>query len=218
MITNSDAIRVLCFGDSNTYGMPDTDDDWTEAVFRWPSDVRWPGRLQNLLGPGFEIIEEGRCGRTVEMESPDVIGADGRAYFVPCLHSHNPLDIVVIMLGTNDIQVHYRRTSDEITASIGRLINDVDAYAAGRDGTTPRVIVVAPIPVTLREGTTSYNADSVRKSHELRLALHVLAADRNALFVDAGAAGPAGVDGVHLGRETHARIADLMAEKIRGIG
>ncbi len=91
---------VLCYGDSNTWGSdPETGE-------RFAPEVRWPGVMARELGDGFHVIEEGLPGRTTLREDP-IEGSykDGRAYLTPCLESHRPIDLVTIMLGTNDLRV-----------------------------------------------------------------------------------------------------------------
>lgn len=98
MNTNPKAIRILCYGDSNTWGQnPHT---WE----RYASNERWTGRLQDLLGENFEIIEEGLCGRSTVLERENRPGGNGKPYLLPCVMSHNPIDIVILNLGTNDFK------------------------------------------------------------------------------------------------------------------
>ena len=94
------AKRILCYGDSNTYGH-----DPARGGARLPREQRWPGALAGLLGEGYEILEEGLCGRTTVLEDPTAPGLNGLSYLGPCLLSHRPLDLVILMLGTNDLQV-----------------------------------------------------------------------------------------------------------------
>jgi len=89
---------ILCFGDSNTWGyIPGSDGE------RFPRADRWPVRLQAALGAEYEVVAEGLNGRTATMDSPVAEGRNGLTYLLPCLHSHAPLDLVVIYLGTNDL-------------------------------------------------------------------------------------------------------------------
>jgi lactoylglutathione lyase len=111
---------ILCFGDSNTYG-------WHEGG-RFPRDVRWPGVLKSLLPPGWDVVEEGLSGRTFE---------DGLPYFGPCLHSHTPLDVVVIFLGVNDIAAG--RSPHEVADGLRQLVEIAGTLAA-----PPQVVAVAP--------------------------------------------------------------------------
>ena len=140
MITDPDAKRVLCFGDSNTYGTcrrmpgvegaPAPDPDY----LRLNADRRWPGVLQRVLGPDYEVIEEGLNGRTTDLDEPARPGLDGRSYFVPCLLSHRPLNVVVLMLGGNDLKPSFGRTPREIAEALGRYVDDIAAYATDRRG------------------------------------------------------------------------------------
>ena len=83
---------ILCYGDSNTWGyIPGTGN-------RYPRQVRWTGVLQNLLGEKFHVIEEGLNGRTTVMDDPTRIAKNGLPYLRPCLDSHAPIDLVVLML------------------------------------------------------------------------------------------------------------------------
>ncbi len=217
MITKPNAIRVLCFGDSNTYGMPADADGWSGPVLRWPVDVRWTGRMQRILGNGYDVIEEGHCGRTVEMPDPLIAGADGRAYLVPCLQTHNPIDVVVLMIGTNDTKSRFGRDAERIAASIGRLVDDVETYAADHDGRTPTVLLVAPAPVELRPGMAEFDDGSVREAQRLSPLLRKLAADRGAAFADAGTVGRVGADGIHLTHDSHTPIGELLAGVVAGL-
>lgn len=213
MITNPYAVRVLCFGDSNTHGMSAVPGE----LRRLPIDVRWTGRLQMLLGDAYEIIEEGRAGRTVEVTDPNITGTDGRAYFVPCLRTHNPLDVVLIMLGTNDAKWKFGRTADDVVASLGRLVDDAETHAFDRAERSPRVVLVAPAPVELRPDNDEFDADSVGTATDIAPLLRKLAADRGAVFVDAGTVAAVGDDGVHLSGESHPRLAELFADTIRSL-
>ena len=89
---------LVCFGDSNTWGyVPGSNGR------RFHRDVRWPIRLQHALGDDWEVIAEGLSGRTATLDSPVAEGRNGLPYLVPCLHSHAPVDLLVIFLGTNDV-------------------------------------------------------------------------------------------------------------------
>lgn len=128
---------VLCFGDSNTWGYNPKDGS------RYPSDMRWTGVLQQKLGPGFRVIEEGLNGRTTtinEMERPMRSAAD----ILPVLiESHRPLDFIVLMLGTNDLKTHFERTPENIADDL----SDLCAIVCGHQmlvQAPPKLILVAP--------------------------------------------------------------------------
>ena len=92
MNINQNSIRILCYGDSNTWG------DSADDSVRYPINVRWTGLLQQKLEDKFEIIEEGLCGRTTTLDDPKEEGRNGKTYLIPCINTHNPLDLVNLML------------------------------------------------------------------------------------------------------------------------
>jgi len=130
--------RILCFGDSNTWGYNAVDST------RFPKEVRWTRLLQKSLGEGYEIIEEGLSGRSAVSEDPLNEGLNGLMYISPCIKSHAPLDLVMIMLGTNDSKERFSLTSNNIAAGIIRTASKVKGSLTGRDGKDPLILVVAP--------------------------------------------------------------------------
>ncbi|PIX76714.1 MAG: arylesterase, partial [bacterium (Candidatus Ratteibacteria) CG_4_10_14_3_um_filter_41_18] len=97
----------LCYGDSNTWGyIPAT-------AKRYAVGCRWPGVLQKLLGDSWEVIEEGVNSRTTVFDDPKHIGKNGKTYLVPCLETHNPIDIVILYLGTNDLKERFNRSVEQ---------------------------------------------------------------------------------------------------------
>jgi lysophospholipase L1-like esterase len=127
---------LVCFGDSNTWGYVAGSDGE-----RFAPDVRWPGRLADALGPDWEVISEGLNGRTAAVESPVEEGRNGLPYFLPCLRSHKPIDLVAIALGTNDVSF----LNDELVArSVARLVKVARQSETGPDGGAPAVLVVCP--------------------------------------------------------------------------
>ena len=105
---------VLCFGDSNTWGyVPGSVGE------RFSPDIRWPRRVASALGGEWDVISEGLSGRTATMDSPVADGRNGLTYLLPCLHSHAPIDVVVIYLGTNDAGDRYSLPAETIAGAVG---------------------------------------------------------------------------------------------------
>ena len=105
----------MCYGDSYTWGyVPSSDHD------RFPSDVRWTGILQKELGENFEVIEEGLNGRTLVSDDPRLgkEGRNGKEYLLPCLDSQDPLDLVILFLGTNELKDIFTMSADEIGQTV----------------------------------------------------------------------------------------------------
>ena len=104
--------HILCFGDSNTHGFCADPADCADGGNRFNESERWTCLLQKQLGDGYLVIEEGLGGRTTCFPDPLQEGACGLDYLVPCLGSHEPVDLLIVMLGTND-------TKDRFAASAG---------------------------------------------------------------------------------------------------
>jgi lysophospholipase L1-like esterase len=135
---------LVCFGDSNTWGyVPGSNGE------RFPREVRWPNRLQALLGDEWEVIGEGLSGRTATIDRPDSEGRNGLPYLLPCLLSHAPVDVVVIFLGTNDVNYI---ADDRVARCVGRLVEIVR-----RHGADP--LVVCPAPFDGHELEPSFRAE-----------------------------------------------------------
>lgn len=217
MITNPAAYTVLCFGDSNTNGIPADDENYV----RLAADVRWTGRLQRLLGDGYYVIEEGLGGRTTDLEYADRPGCNGRPYFGPCLQSHHPLDVVVIMLGTNDLKTEFGRSPAAIAAALDGYVSDVAGNAENRAGGPPRIILVSPIhiddsqPAFAAMNGQNFDASAPGRSRGLAAELRRVAEARGVLFADAATVARAGDDGLHLTRDSHHRLAGLIAARVK---
>ena len=109
-------INVLCFGDSNTYGyIPD-------GSGRFDESVRWTGLLQKRLGQDFHVIEEGLCGRTTVFQDALREGRRGVDLIGTLVESHNPIDILVVMLGTNDCKTRYGASAGTIAKGMEQVI------------------------------------------------------------------------------------------------
>ena len=217
MITYPTAATVLCFGDSNTHGAPSDDDEYV----RLTADVRWTGRLQRLLGDGYDVIEEGLSGRTTDLEYDDCPGCNGRPYFWSSLLSHGPLEVVVVMLGTNDLKTRFGRTAADIATALHGYLDDVQAAAVNRAGQPPKMLLVSPIhlddtrPGYLEMSSADFDAHSVEESRRLATEIATVAKARGVGFVDAASVAHPGRDGLHLSLDSHQSLADVLAHEIR---
>jgi len=204
---------VLCYGDSNTFGTATVD----RPDGRYGPDERWPGVLRNALGAGWLVIEEGLGGRTTVSDDP-VEGADknGRAYLYPCLRSHRPLDVVAIMLGTNDLKHRFGKTAWDIAEGVGVLVTLVKTSGAGHNEGVPEILVISPPPM-LRE--LPLHAELFRGGYEKSLELagyyKALAERLGVRFFDAGSVMTSSkIDGFHLDPEAHAALGKAVATEV----
>ncbi len=219
-----EAKRVLIYGDSNTWGWIPVERGYPTT--RYATAQRWPGVAQAELGSGYEIVEEGLNGRTTNLPDPTVpelagAGVDGRAYLPAAVASHLPLDLVVIMLGTNDLKTSFDRAPEEIAEGVKMLVDSVRAMdrAAWTEYAAPKVLVVAPPPLVETDRFPSEEfAGGVAKSQALSARYREIAAASGAEFLAAGAVTRAdGVDGLHLSAEAHRKLGLAVADKVREI-
>ena len=216
---------ILCFGDSNTWGfMPRKDRPPVKAANRYPWDVRWPGRLESLLGDGWRVIEEGLNGRTTMFDCYMEEHRNGLKDIDVALLTAMPVDAVILMLGTNDSKRVFNMPPFVIAHGMQRLIDRIKngGYGYGPEGRTPEILVVSPIRMT--EGvydswlSEEFDAASIARSGQLAGYFARVAEGSGARFLDAGASIAAdGSDGIHMNAEGHARLARLIFEKLRDL-
>jgi len=208
---------VLCYGDSNTHGqMPGG-----TPLDRYAPSERWPGVLRQELGVDWYVIEEGLSGRTTVYDDPiegDI--KNGRTYLRPCLMSHAPLDLVIVMLGTNDLKRRFHQTPSEVAMGMGCIIHDIKELAPGPKGEAPEILVVAPPPMQedIKEWAAIFEG-AQEKSHQLGLQLEIIADSLEVHFFDAGTiieSDPA--DGFHLSASAHETLGKSIAQEVRSIG
>jgi len=205
---------IVCFGDSNTHGAhPDP-----SVGGRHPREVRWPGVMRAALGEGYEVIEEGLNGRCTVWDAPIEPGRNGADYLAPCLLSHRPVDLVIMMLGTNDLKGIYGQSASEIACGAGALIDLARGTLAGPDGTPPRVLLVSPVPVVLTPHSEMWGfGHGIEEGKRLAGMYELMAAGKGVGFFDAGSVAQVSpLDGVHLDEAGHAALGAAMAEAARG--
>jgi lysophospholipase L1-like esterase len=205
---------VLCYGDSNTHGtmpMPTLDD-----MGRFPPGVRWTDQLQALL-PGWQVIAEGQPGRTTVHDDP-VEGAhrNGLTVLPAMLESHRPIDVVLIMLGTNDLKERFTVNAMDISLSLARLVEVVRGSNAGPGGRAPGVLLVAPPPIIEVGDLGLMFAGGAAKSATLAQRIAEVARRLDVPFVDAGAlieVSP--IDGIHYDEPAMAALAQGFAAALQ---
>ena len=133
---------VVCFGDSNTYGY----DPATGG--RYDSDTRWPCVLQHLLGDDYSVVEEGCNGRTTVFEDPCDDWKNGLDYIKGIVCSHRPVDVLVIMLGSNDMKICYGASCEDITEGMRKVVKAAVGTLLYKQKFAPEVIIVSPPEIT----------------------------------------------------------------------
>jgi len=204
---------ILCFGDSNTWGfIPGTGE-------RFAPDVRWPGVLGRELGADARVVEEGLSGRTaavVDLVRPHLTALP---YLLPALESHAPLDAIVFMLGTNDVQDRYTRSAGAVASDVLGLAEIAARSGCGARGDALYVLLVAPPPIASLPDPlwAAEYGTGVEKSRELPRLLEAAAASGAFGFVDAGRVTRFSEDGIHLDAAGHAALGAAVADALRTV-
>ncbi len=203
--------RVLCYGDSNTYGAPPV-----AGEGRFGPDVRWTGVMAKALGPGYTVVEEGLNGRTTRWDDPIELGRNGRTYLRPCIESQNPIDLMTIMLGTNDLKVRFDLAPSDIAQSAAELASEARRFAVNAEGQPAIVLLLAPPPTTTLTDYDQMFAGADVKSAQFAHYYAVMAKHHGLPFFDTGSVIRSSTgDGIHFDPDQHAVLGKALAAEVR---
>lgn len=209
---------VLCYGDSNTHGTAPMA-ELADLGRHGPAE-RWPGVLAAALGQGWQVIAEGLPGRTTVYPDPVAgVHKNGIAVLPAVLESHRPIDVVVLMLGTNDLKQRFQAPPVEIAVSVERLVIAVKQSFCGPGEGAPALLLVAPPPILEAGCLAEIFAGGAAKSARLAGLLRAVAARQGVGFLDAGevvASSP--LDGVHFDAAEHDRLGRAVAAALKAMG
>lgn len=205
-------IRILCFGDSNTYGYK------PDGTGRFDEEIRWTGIIQKKLGTSYRIIEEGLCGRTTIFEDALRIGRRGVDLIGTLVESHNPIDILVVMLGTNDCKTRYGASAAVIAKGMEQVIEQAKAKASKNI----KILVISPILLGKGVGEEGYDLEFDHNSEIVssRLASEYakIAHKNHYYYLDASQyASPSLTDREHLDETGHQKLAEAIYNKLTAI-
>ena len=193
---------VLCYGDSNTYGYV------PETGMRYPRNVRYPGRLQMLLGDDYTVIEEGCNGRTTIYDDPIDGWKNGMDYLRPCLNSHKPVDIVILMLGSNDLKATFKLSARDIADGAAALVEVIRSFTEEKQGFIPKT---SPFYGAFYE-------DAVARSREFPGYYKEVAERYGCIFFNAAEhIYPSETDSLHLTPEGHKILAERLCDIVKSI-
>ena len=212
--------NILCFGDSNTWGYDPAATATAPLPMRYAPDVRWTGVLAKELGAAFRIIEEGQNGRTTVHEDPTAWASrNGRTYLPSCLESHKPIDLVILMLGTNDLKSMFGVTPGEIATGAGILLRTILQSEAGPGFKAPKVLLVCPPAIGDLRGLPELEAKLVgARDKSLKLPAYYDAVAKQhgvAFFNSQEVIVPSEVDGIHLDARDHLALGRALAAKAK---
>jgi len=215
--------RIMAYGDSLTYG-------WIPVMAeppsrRFPAHSRWPAVMARQLGRRYEVVDDGLCGRTTDRQDPTVpqitgAGLDGAAALPGALAAHLPLDLVIIMLGTNDLKAMFARSPLRIALGAAKLIDIVQRIEGGvaTDYPNPAVLLVAPPPLGPQTCFKEMFEGGVEKSRRLGGLYRKVAGLAGAAFFDAGTViSTDGADGLHLSAAAQRKLGHALAQKVKEI-
>ncbi|EDQ02700.1 SGNH/GDSL hydrolase family protein [Shewanella benthica] len=204
--------NILCFGDSNTWGYEPV------VCTRYAYDVRWTGALQKRLGSQYRVIEEGLNGRTSGFDEPGRDFSNAARYFPMLLECHRPLDLVVIMLGTNDLKSQFQLTSSAIAQSVKGLCEMV-LNGEYIDNTHTQLLLIAPPHVAnLPAEDVQIFSGARDKSLQLATEYNKVADELGILFMDASeVVETTDADGLHWTAQQHQDFAAVLSDKVLSI-
>ncbi len=209
--------HILCVGDSNTYGFCADPTDCADGGIRFNEDERWTCRLQKMLGSDYLVTEEGLPGRTTVFADPLTENMDVLSHIYVLLKSHEMIDLLIIMLGTNDTKERLNASTATIARGMERLVRkaiSVDCWA----GNKPNILIVSPPPIgkgvemgifadEMGRGCAEKcekMADYYRRTAELL----------NVSFMDAAGCEFNKLDFMHLTSQGHRQLAEKLAALI----
>jgi lysophospholipase L1-like esterase len=204
--------EVLCYGDSNTWGADPA------KLGRFSRDERWPCVLQKVLGGDYHVIEEGLGGRTTVWEDPIEGYKNGKEYLIPCLVTHSPLDLVIILLGTNDLKKRFSVSAQDIAFGAGVLVDIVNKSSGGRDLKSPKVLLLIPPPLgkltELSEMFEGGQEKSQRFSKHFRIIADMYGCE---LFDTSTVIKSSDIDGIHFEKDAHKKLGEAVARIVNMI-
>lgn len=192
---------ILCYGDSLTWGrIPNGG--------RYPKHLRWPTMLNDLLGQQHQVINFGLPGRTTIWNDPFLEGRNGLAYLQAALETFGPVDILILMLGTNDLKRHFHVGAYEAAKGVEKLINK-SRIPNDNNFPAPNLVVVAPPNILSPTGSIAESFDgAIEKSQHFHQYYQDIATRNQCIFLNsAGVLQPSDVDGVHLDTQGNEHLA-----------
>jgi lysophospholipase L1-like esterase len=202
--------RVLCYGDSNTWGYD------PETRNRFPAEVRWTGVMAARLGSDFLIIEEGLNGRTTRWDDPIEQGKNGLSYLYPCVETHRPIDAIVLMLGTNDLKQRFGLSASDIAESAALLAEYARKHSRNAEGRPAPTLLVAPPALTTLTDLDQMFAGGTEKSRQFSHYYRLAASWYGLPFFDAGSVIVSNEkDGIHFHAEEHRTLGEALADEVR---
>ena len=206
--------RILCFGDSLTWGF-----DPKEKI-RMSDENRYTAQLQSMLGDEYMVIEEGQNGRTIATDDPAEGEKNGLKYIVPCMETHNPIDLITVMLGSNDLKKKFGYSSMDIAGEMQIMLEKIQTYNTFRMNGRMKVLLIAP-PAVAKSALDPWLSECFDLENASRVARELpdwykqLSEMYNLEFLDANeVARVSEIDGIHIDGENQRKLAKAIYDKV----
>jgi len=207
--------QILVYGDSLSWGLiPDT-------RRRLPFAQRWPGVLEGELGGGtsVRVVEDCLNGRRTVWDDPFKPGRNGLVGLAQRIEAQSPLDLVILMLGTNDFQSMHEHNAWHASQGIQALVAAIRTAPIEPGMPVPPILLIAPPPIGHPRGPIAPKFEGGdRKCVGLSDAYARVSRDVGCAFFDAGTVVQASpIDGVHLDREQHEQLGRAVARLVQAL-
>ena len=205
--------HILCLGDSNTHGYCADPADCADGGTRFNEEERWTCLLQNALGSNYLVTEEGLSGRTTVFPDPLHETMDALTVLYSLLKSHEVIDLLIIMLGTNDAKARLGVNAACIGIGMERLVRKAQSVDCWGDH-APNILIVCPPPIHPEMNDPAMGRGCDVKTRELPQYYRKTAGLVGAHFIDAAQCEFNQIDHMHLTRKGHTQLAAMLAEQV----
>lgn len=203
--------HILCIGDSNTHGYCADPNDCADHGIRFNEDERWTCLLQKALGDGFLVTEEGLSGRTTVFSDPLHESMDALPVIYSLLKSHEPIDLLILMLGTNDTKDRLGANAACIGLGMQRLVNKAKSVDCWGDH-QPNILIICPPPIGRKMYDPAMGFTCAEKAEQLAPYYEEQAKLTGSHFLNAAGCEFNQIDYMHLTRKGHAQLAQILTD------
>lgn len=217
--------NILCYGDSNTWGNIANSEYLCNKVLlhkRFEYGKRWTSILQNILGNSYYVIESGLNGRTTffDEKNSERPSRNGLLTLPVTLDTHYPIDLVIFMLGTNDLKTEFNASLEKITDGMKELVILTQNSYFGKNYNSPKILIMSPPQICesaiLKENNV-FDKSSIQKSHQISSYYSKLAKEYNCEFLDTKNFVSVSEDGIHIDLPSQKKLAEVLAQIVQQI-
>lgn len=203
---------ILCYGDSNTWGYN------PKTKTKYEKDIIWTSILKKRLGDDYEVICEGLNGRTTVWDDPiDGEYKNGKKYLFPCIHTHKPIDLVVLFLGSNDLKHRFSLQAVDVAKGVEALVKIIKGSDTGPNMQPPKVLVIIPPPMEEGMEHISVMCGGIEKSLKFSEEFQNVLQEQCDLIDASKIIRSSKIDGLHLDPEAHEKLGIYISEYIKNI-